>query len=334
MSRRLLIALTVATGAIAGCGASDEAGSVVAKPVAPRAARPTQSALPASHAVEPVAGGYGSEAPSSPAAKPKSPTHTPSTSTAARRTILSPADRASFDRLRASLGGSQGLAVSAIDLGQPVERLGPLRTAIAWSTSKVPVAMAVIAAGGAEAQAANLTRALTASDNAAALRLWATLGGGQAAASAAEEQLRDAGDTHTSIAYRTPGGGYTPFGQTNWALTDQARFTAGLACSPQGAQVLGLMNQVVDSQRWGLGSAGVPSQFKGGWGPGSQPGPSGGYLDRQMGVVVIHGKPLAVAVATLPSDGSHQTGTQNLTAIAHWLVAHANVSKLPSRPTC
>ena len=72
-------------------------------------------------------------------------------------------------------------------------------------------------------------------------------------------------------------------------------------------------------------------QLKGGWGPGSQPGVSGGYLDRQMGVVTVGGRKLAVAIASAPSDGSHTTGTSNLTAIARWLVAHADAKGLPGR---
>jgi hypothetical protein len=295
----------------------------------------TPADVPASHAVEPEAGDDAVSRTDSSTAKPKSSGHSTASAAPAGGAILSAADRASFDRLAASLHGNHGVAVSALGLDQPVERLGSLRTGVAWSTSKVPLAMAIIAGGQADAQASNLTRALTASDNAAAMRLWASLGGGQAAASAADEQLRTAGDTHTAIEYRAlRGTGYTPFGQTAWALTDQARFTAGLACSEQGTQVLGYMNQVVASQRWGLGSAGVPSQFKGGWGPGSRPGASGGFLDRQMGVLVIHGKPLAVAVATVPADSSHQTGIRNLTSIARWLAAHVDMHALPSKPRC
>jgi beta-lactamase class A len=248
--------------------------------------------------------------------------------------ILSAADRQSFDRLAASLGGTSGVAVSGLGLGRRVERAGSLRSAVAWSTAKVPVAVAVIAAGNQAAQQSNLQSAITASDNAAALRLWSSLGGGHAAASAADEQLRAAGDTRTRIESRAlRGGGYTPFGQTAWALTDQARFTAGLACTQAGAQVLGLMNQVVSGQRWGLGSAGVQAQLKGGWGPGSQPGSSGGYLDRQMGVLTISRRPLAVAIATQPADGLHDAGTRNLTAIARWIVTHADTRRLPGQPT-
>jgi hypothetical protein len=253
-----------------------------------------------------------------------------------RRTgrIFSPADRRSFERLAASLGGEQGLAASAAGLGQATERVGSWRTGVAWSTSKVPIAMAIIARGGDGAQQGDLRQAITASDNAAAMRLWSSLGDGRRAASAANEQLRRAGDLHTELESRALRPGYTPFGQTEWALTDQVRFTAGLGCSAAGTRVLGLMSDVVASQRWGLGAAGVPAQLKGGWGPGAQPGASGGYLDRQMGVLRVDGRTLAVAIATRPSDGSHESGTRDLTAIARWLVAHADVSAVAERPRC
>jgi hypothetical protein len=260
------------------------------------------------------------------AAAPLEPTPT--------RGIFSAADRRSFERLAASLGGEHGLAASAAGLGQVPERVGSWRTGVAWSTSKVPIAMAVIARRRDAAEQNNLRQAITASDNAAATRLWSSLGDARGAASAANEQLRRAGDLRTELEHRTLRPGYTPFGQTSWALTDQVRFTAGLGCSTTGTHVLGLMGDVVPSQRWGLGAAGVAAQLKGGWGPGVQPGASGGYLDRQMGVLTIEGRPLAVAIASAPADGSHASGTRNLTAIARWVVAHADVSALPNRPRC
>ena len=354
-ARRLLATAAVAalSVVVAGCGGSGESASTVAKAVAP-AALPDTTSTAASRSpqvVEPPAGGSaapvdtsgGPEVDTSADAQAQEQggdagqgsTASVSTSGGASGGIFSSADRQSFARLAGSLSGQQGLAVSPLGLDRRVERIGTIRTAVAWSTSKVPVAMAVIAGGGQSAQQANLRQAITASDNAAAERLWSSLGGGQSAAAAANQQLRDAGDTHTSVEYRAlRGAGYTPFGQTNWALTDQARFTAGLACSDAGTQVLGLMGQVVAGQRWGLGSAGVDAQLKGGWGPGSTPGAGGGYLDRQMGVLTIHGKPLAVTVATRPADGSHETGTRNLTAIARWVVGHADTSRLPATPDC
>jgi hypothetical protein len=335
--RRLCtVAALAAASVLAGCGAQHGGASEIARPVAPPALV-TAPSVPASPATKPrkpaseSTGGAQATKQAS-AGRPNVPT---ARKADGRPRILSPADRASFDRLASSLSGQEGLAVSAIGVGRAVERIGSIRSAVAWSTSKVPVAMAVMAGGGAQAQQDSLSRAITASDNVSAERLWSSLGGGQTAAAAADEQLRAGGDSHTQIEYRSlRGAGFTPFGQTNWALSDQVRFTAGLPCSQAGAQALGLMNDVVAGQRWGLGAAGVEAQLKGGWGPGSRPGVSGGYLDRQMGVMVIHGKPPAVTIAAQPADGSHGTGTRNLTAIARWVVAHADVSRLPALPDC
>jgi beta-lactamase class A len=332
-------------GALAGCGgAQTDDASTVAKAVTPPAlpettTTTTTEGVPASNALEPVVGETGPAVNATDSAvereDPDAGSRAPAGGSQGAGRILSAADRASFERLAASLGGQSGLAVSGLGVGESVERVGALRSVVAWSTAKIPVAMAVIAGGGAGAQQTDLTSAVTASDNTAALRLWASLGGGQDAASAVDGQLRQAGDTHTHVESRAlRGSGYTPFGQTAWALSDQARFTAGLPCTEAGTQVLALMDHVVAGQRWGLGSAGVDAQFKGGWGPGSQPGSGSGYLDRQMGVMTIHGKPLAVAIATLPADGSHEAGTRNLTAIARWLVGHADVRRLPARATC
>jgi hypothetical protein len=53
-----------------------------------------------------------------------------------------------------------------------------------------------------------------------------------------------------------------------------------------------------------------------------------------MGVISVKGQPLAVAVASRPSDGSHESGTRNLTTLARWLVAHANVRGVSAHPAC
>lgn len=320
LSRSVSLVAIVTAGLLAGCGGGAEQGpattgqDVVAHPVAPRplvkASTPQASA---------TAG----------------PTRTPAATAPASGEILSAADRVSFRRLAASLGGEHGLAVSGVGAGRAVERIGALQSGPAWSTAKVPIAMAVIDAGHEAAQQNNLTQAITASDNAAAMRLWASLGPPQAAAAAADAELRRAGDRRTSIEWRALlGAGYTPFGQTAWSLRDQARFTAALPCSVAGVQVLKLMARVVGGQRWGLGAAGVPAQLKGGWGPGTRPGVIGGYLDRQLGIVTINGKPLAVAIASRPADGSHGAGTRDLTTIARWLVARASVRAQPAQPAC
>ena len=98
----------------------------------------------------------------------------------------------------------------------------------------------------------------------------------------------------------------------------------------RGKAVLSLMRQVISSQRWGLGSAGVPAAFKGGWGPGA----SGDYLVRQTGVLTVGDRPIAVSIATLPADGSFDTGTRNLTKIASWLTSHVNATRAPKAIVC
>src|SRR3954466_4071117 len=115
----------------------------------------------------------------------------------ARVRLLTPADERSFTALAAKRGGRQGLALSTLGRRQDVQSVGRLEVGVAWSTSKVPIAMAVIAAGRAQAHAQDLRQAIEASDNAAATRLWDSLGGGRAAAGRADEQLRSAGDHRT-----------------------------------------------------------------------------------------------------------------------------------------
>jgi len=211
--------------------------------------------------------------------------------------------------------------------------LGSLKSAVAWSTSKVPVAMAVIDRGGGAKRRGDLRQAVTASDNAAAERLWSSLGSGSAAASAAQAQLRAAGDTTTRMESRRLRPGFTSFGQTRWKLSDQARFTAGMPCRSSGRQVLGLMGRVISAHRWGLGVR-SGARFKGGWGPGSQPGVNGGSIDRQMGIVTVGGKQLAVAIATRPSDGAHETGTAHLTTIAKWVFSHVDARGATASAAC
>ena len=63
-------------------------------------------------------------------------------------------------------------------------------------------------------------------------------------------------------------------------------------------------------------------------------GVGGGYLDRQMGIVVINGRRVAVAMASRPADGSDRTGRANLTAMARRLVSRADVRGVPSVAKC
>jgi hypothetical protein len=211
-----------------------------------------------------------------------------------------------------------------------IHHLGELKGGVAWSSIKVPIAVAVIRRGGGGRNRQLLRRAITASDNQAAEQLWSGLGSPASAGQSVERTLAAAGDATTAVQTRRVRAGFTSFGQTRWPLTSQQRFMAGMPCLRASDPILRLMSDIIPSQSWGLGSSGLPARFKGGWGPGS----SGRYLVRQLGLLELpNGRPVAVTMATIASDGQFHSGARNLTRIARWLVGHVNRAAVPA-PSC
>jgi len=251
----------------------------------------------------------------------------PSPSVSATTTRPSPAlgDSASlqggFDELAAQLAGSEGLAYASVG-GAATTQLGSWRTGPGWSTVKVPLAIAAVAKahGQPDAGTQRLMRlSITASDNAAAEQLWASLGEPHTAAVQVQTVLRSGGDRDTLVQSQRVRPGFSAFGQTIWSLANQAGFVAALPCIKYSGEVLRLMGDVESDQRWGIGAVGLPAQFKGGWGPG----PGGGYLVRQMGIITLaNGSRVGLAIASEPADGRFETGAANLTRIARWAVAN------------
>jgi len=210
-------------------------------------------------------------------------------------------------------------------------RVGRLASGSAWSTIKVPIALAVLREVGGTAglnsrQAADIRAALTLSDNDAAAALFGELerrnGGRAGAAGAVTAVLRGAGDSMTRVSTRGRDG-FSPYGQTEWSLPLQHLFMSRLAGGCLGrpgsrAYVLRLMGEV-SSDTWGLGSAGLPARWKGGWGPGLD----GRYLVRQMGVLETGGRRAVVTLAAIPDDGSFETAQSIATSVARWLAKRA-----------
>src|SRR4051794_29666211 len=94
----------------------------------------------------------------------------------------------SFAAYGAPLPGTVGLAYLPVG-GKGVVTLGDWTRGVAWSTSKVPLAIAALRAAR-EAAEPYVTEAISRSDNAAAERLWSMLGPPAAAAVAVEAVLR------------------------------------------------------------------------------------------------------------------------------------------------
>ena len=136
-----------------------------------------------------------------------------------------------------------------------IESRGELHESRAWSTMKVPVIVAAIAAGRADWDA--IEAAITRSDNDAALRLWDRLDDG---AAEVEAVLRRAGDDHTRLEREPDPRGYSSFGRTVWSLTAAVTFYGALARGEllpdeDTGRVLDAMGRIVPDQRWGLGAA-------------------------------------------------------------------------------
>lgn len=237
------------------------------------------------------------------------------------------------------LPGRLVIAVSSSEGGDPLV-LGADRPFHAWSTIKVPVLVALLTVVHRQALTPEhrelARRAITESDNPAVLELFVLLeqlaGGSSQAAGVIERLFRLAGDKRTVVALAAPPpGAVTPFGQTEWSAADSARFFSALAAgallNPAATgYVLGLMEQVIAGQRWGLGAIdlGARAAFKGGWGPETD----GTCLVRQSGVVgrapgasAARSAITAISLVAEPPPGedSFEIGVRIVTDAAAWI---------------
>jgi hypothetical protein len=228
-----------------------------------------------------------------------------------------------FHRLQSNVNARIGVALTPLGGSGPTFSLGEWRSGSAWSTIKVPLVIAALRDEHPPPHVtAQMTAAITESDNAAADAIWAGLGDPVTAAHKVEAVLAAAGD-FTPVQSQQVQPPYSPYGQTEWPLTAQVHFLSVAACESTNAPVLALMGQIEKDQRWGLGKI-AGTRFKGGWGPD----PSEKYLVRQMGLL---NTPTGISVATIaaePYSGTFADGITALNQIAEWLADH--IVALPS----
>ncbi|WP_420040738.1 serine hydrolase [Gordonia sp. MP11Mi] len=224
-----------------------------------------------------------------------------------------------------AIPGRIGLAITPVGTDDTVN-LGTVKTARAWSTLKVPVSIAAERANG-KAVVGDIRSAIRASDNAAAERLWGSLGGDRLAVQRVSEVLEEEHDSDTRVLSSISRPSSFP-GYTDWTLARQSVFGAHLPCLPDSGRVLGYMRTVEGNQKWGVKTMrkrGVTTAVKGGWGPVSDA--TGKYVVRQLGVVTTPRGAFAVSMAALPSSGTFDDGTAMLDRIGQWI--SANLNKLP-----
>lgn len=234
--------------------------------------------------------------------------------------------RAMTKSLSKAQPGQVGLAITPVNGDVPVT-FGPLQTARAWSTLKVPVSVAAERLRGG-AVAAHETKAIELSDNEAAEALWGSIGGGQRSVDAVTAVLREGHDTRTRVSSELDHPRSYP-GYTPWALADQSIFAAHLPCMPGTAEVLRHMNRVAPNQQWGVAkpkNKAVTAGVKGGWGPASDA--TGKYVVRQLAVITTPAGQYGVSIAALPKSGSFSDGAKMVSRVGQWLLT--NLAKFPA----
>jgi hypothetical protein len=220
---------------------------------------------------------------------------------------------ASFQKLSGTVPATIGIAIASAGEA-PVASFGTWSTGVAWSTIKVPLAIAALRSGSASRDL--VTEAIAHSDNTASEKLWSQLGDPDEAAQKVQAVIHDADDTTTVVESRRLRPGYTAFGQTQWSLLRQAQFAARLPGIPDASPVVDLMHSLAADHCWGLAAKGFAA--KGGWGPGA----GGDYLVRQMAIVPIQAGHVGVALAAQVHDGVFETGIDVLNDLTDWLVDH------------
>ncbi|MBX7448961.1 hypothetical protein GR927_13250 [Mycolicibacterium sp. 3033] len=223
---------------------------------------------------------------------------------------------ASFEVLANTLpAGEVGVAMFN---GLQVSSYGPWTSGAAWSTIKVPLSIAGLAADGLAAEAA-MQQAISQSDNAAAEHLWGLLGDPQTAASAVESVLIEGGDTAVIVQSQQVRPPYSPYGQTEWSNDQAAIFAFGLPCVAGAQPVVDQMRNLGGNQQWGLASF-ADVAAKGGWGPETD----GGYLVRQLALVTNSTGSFGVSLAARPDDGTFETGQAMLNLLGAWIDRQRN----------
>jgi hypothetical protein len=223
---------------------------------------------------------------------------------------VAPAIEASFETLAATVPATIGIAIARPDVAE-VYSIGRWSSGVAWSTIKVPLAIAALRDDPGRARDL-VVKAITESDNHASEQLWSQLGEPAHAAQQVRAIVSECGDADTVVESRRLRGGYTAFGQTQWTLRRQARFGAQLPNIPDAATVIDLMRRLTPSQRWGLAAKGAAA--KGGWGPGVR----GDYLVRQFGLLPTDSGQVGVALAA--QAHAFEAGVDALDAMTDWLV--------------
>lgn len=238
--------------------------------------------------------------------------------------------QSSFSELESEVSGQIGVSVAPFG-STPPQQIGELTRGHAWSSFKVPIVVTLMKQGALSPEEMEQARAaVTASDNEAAAALFARLGDTPTASAAVERVLAESGYPTVVATAPPPPGAVSTWGQTDWSLDNSAGFYRALACEELGLSqsqteyVLGLMEEVIEEQQWGLPRAGINGDvaIKAGWGPDT----GGSYLVRQTGVLRSENGSggAVVTIAAEDSSGSFDAGVADIERVAQWVRDNVN----------
>ncbi|AQZ70010.1 hypothetical protein BKM31_00440 [[Actinomadura] parvosata subsp. kistnae] len=229
----------------------------------------------------------------------------PATAAAPHDSVMAVAPRPSYrkaltrslDRYLDDLPGDLAVSVRELFSGRSYTYNRGLRTATA-SIVKVNLVMALLLRAQRERRGLRAwekraaAQAIKVSDNGAASRLWAAIGGSRGLAAANRKLgLRD---TRPG-----PGGAW---GSTTTSAADQVRLLTALVSpkSPLSARhrryVLALMRGVTPEQAWGVSAIGGHAELKNGWLPRERDG--GRWTVNSIGRVRARGRTYLIAVVS------------------------------------
>ncbi|MBG6122625.1 hypothetical protein [Corynebacterium aquatimens] len=189
-------------------------------------------------------------------------------------------------------------------------RGGTLRSLPAWSTEKVPIALAAQEHCALDRAMLDqlITNAITMSDNSSTDLLYGCLGDSMTAARLVGEQVGRSG----ADVYMDP-----MWGVTQWPISSQAHYAYYLSTLPADNLVTDSMSKVVPQQSWGLGRI-EGMHFKGGWNDSEL---DGGYDDRQMGFFTVAGSTYGVSIGARSEAGSMTDTVKALNKMAALIVS-------------
>lgn len=245
-------------------------------------------------------------------------------STAATRSTTSPATASRRHFAGMPHEDTAGYVVIAQGTGATASG-GALTTGAAWSTIKVPLAVAALTHGG---DVADVADAIEASKNPPADELWAALGTPDQAGPLVEAELAAGGDATTIVETDQTYPPYSAYGQTVWSLADQATYAMSLPCREAANLVYADMARIAPQDRIGFGATAMAdlAHYKIGWGPGRAPDTN--YYARELAVITLaDGRTYGIAL--IAQDTSLGAAQQDLTEMASWLGPH--LAELPAR---